>query len=292
MRQCARSKVDAKPEGLSPTARWHYRTREGVGLACSDYGDAGPAVILLHGLCGHAGEWAETASWLSKSYRVVAPEQRGHGRSNRNPADISRTAFVDDAVMWVEQLGLAPTVLVGHSLGGHTAFLLAARRPDLVSGLVVAEATPKADPEAPARVRAWLEAWPVPFTSYEQAIKFFGGNTLKAQVWASGLEQRNDGFWPRFEVSVMLAALNEIACRSYWDEWARIRCPVLVVRARGAVPTGNTQRMVELVPNVKLVEIEKSGHDLHLDQPLRWRETLEAFLSALDRRANKRVESV
>ena len=90
----------------------------------------------------------------------------------------------------------------------------------------------------------------------------------------------------------MLAALNEIACRSYWDEWARIRCPVLVVRARGAVPTGNTQRMVESVPHARLVEIEKSGHDLHLDQPLRWRETLEAFLSALDRRANKQVESV
>src|SRR6516162_5365915 len=131
MRQCARSKVDAKPEGLSPTARWHYRTRKGVGLACADYGGAGPAVILLHGLCGHAGEWAETASWLSKSCRVVVPEQRGHGRSDRHPANMSRAAFVDDVVMWMEELGLAPVVLVGHSLGGHTVFLLAASRRDL-----------------------------------------------------------------------------------------------------------------------------------------------------------------
>ena len=277
---------------MSRDAQWRYRTREGVGLACADYGGAGKPVVLLHGLCGHADEWAETASWLSLSYRVVAPEQRGHGRSDRDPADVSRKAFVDDAVMWVEQLELDPAVFVGHSLGGHTALLLAARRPDLVRGLVVAEATPQADPEASGRVQAWLKAWPVPFTSCEQAIKFFGGNSLRAQVWASGLERRNDGFWPRFEVSVMLAALNEIAFRSYWDEWALIRCPVLVVQARGAVRTRNTQRMVELVPHSRLVEIEKSGHDLHLDQPLRWRETLEAFLSRIDRRANKRVESV
>jgi len=270
--------------------KWLEQTRNGVVLSCADYGGAGKPVILLHGLCGHAGEWAATASWLSKSHRVVVPEQRGHGRSDRNPADVSRTAFVDDAVMWVEQLGLAPAVLVGHSLGGHTAFLLATRRPDLVRGLVVAEATPQVDPEASARVRAWLEAWPVPFTSHEQAIRFFGGNTLRAQVWLSGLEQRNVEFWPRFDTSVMLGALNEIACRSYWDEWGRIRCPVLVVRAQHGVPAEDTQRMVELLRHARLVEIEKSGHDIHLDQPQRWRETLQEFLSTLEQRRYSRAE--
>ena len=261
--------------------QWHCRTHKGVGLACADYGGTGLPVILLHGLCGHAGEWAETASWLSLPYRVVAPEQRGHGRSDRNPADVSRKAFIGDAVMWVEQLALARAVFVGHSMGGHTAFLLAAKRPDLVRGLVVAEATPQVDPEASTRVRAWLEAWPVPFTSYEQAIKFFGGNTLRAQVWASGLEQRNDGFWPRFEIPVMLGALKEIACRSYWDEWAGIRCPVLVVRAQRGVAAGDTQRMVARAKKARLVEIADTSHDIHLDQPLRWRESLEGFLSTL-----------
>jgi len=267
---------------LSSAAQWHYQTRKGVRLSCADYGGTGLPVILLHGLCGHAGEWTETASWLSLSYHVVTPEQRGHGHNDRNPADVSRAAFVDDAGMWVEQLGLAPAVFVGHSLGGHTAFLLAARRPDLVRGLVVAEATPRVDPEASTRVRAWLEAWPVPFTSYEQVLKFFGGNTLRAQVWASGLEQRSDGFWPRFEIPVMLEALKEIACRSYWDEWARICCPVLVVRAQQGVLTGDTVRMLESVPQARLVEIANAGHDLHLDQPQRWRESLEGFLSTLD----------
>lgn len=234
--------------------------------------------MLLHGLCGHAGEWSDTAAWLSVSHRVVIPEQRGHGRSERDPADVSRTAFVDDAVMWVQQLSLSPAVFVGHSLGGHTAFLLAARHPDLVHGLVVVEATPQANPDAPGCVRAWLEAWPAPFKSHEQAIAFFGGDTPRAQAWVSGLQKHDDGLWPSFEIPAMTAALEEVAGCSYWDEWASIRCPVLVVRAQANALATDTQRMLKLVPGARLVEIPNSGHDVHLDQAERWREALETFL--------------
>jgi len=76
--------------------------------------------------------------------------------------------------------------------------------------------------------------------------------------------------------------LKEIACRSYWDEWARICCPVLVVRAQRGLPAGDTVRMLESVPQARLVEIANAGHDLHLEQPQRWRESLEGFLSTLD----------
>jgi len=262
--------------------RWHYRTRDGVRLACADYGGAGPPVVLLHGLAGYGGEWMETSSCLSKSYRVVSPEQRGHGRSDRHPMDTSRTAFVDDTRMWIEQLGLANAVVVGHSLGGHTAFLLAARYPHLVRGLVVAEATPQADPEAPRRVRAWLDSWPVPFTSHAQAIAFFGGDSSRAQTWAGGLQQLDDGLWPSFETTIMLAALDEVASRSYWDEWAAIQCPVLVVRAEGGASNNETQRMLESLPQARLREIANAGHDVHLDQPKRWRQILEEFLSEID----------
>lgn len=248
-------------------------------LACADYGGTGAPVVLLYGLCGHAGEWAETASGLSTSRRVVIPEQRGHGRSDRQPADMSRAAFVEDVAMWVQELGLAPAVFVGHSLGGHTALLLAARHPNLVRGLVVAEATPQANPDAPRRVRAWLEEWPKPFQSREQAVAFFGGDTPRARAWGSGLEQRDDGLWPWFEIPVVLNALNEIACCSYWGEWANIRCPVLVVCAQVGAPNTEIQRMLELVPRSRLVEIANAGHDIHLDQPERWRQALETFIS-------------
>ena len=264
-------------------ARWHLALREGTRVWCLERAGPGSAVVLLHGLAGYAEEWAETASWLSEAFRVAAIEQRGHGRSERAPADVSPGAFVADAEMLIERLDLAPTVVVGQSFGGLIAFLLAARRPELVRGLVVVEATPAADLDASITVRRWLESWPVPFASREHALAFFGGDTAWARAWVAGLEERDDALWPSFEAEVLLRALGEASRRDWWDEWARLRCPVLVVRGWDGSPRSEMERMVEKVRAARLVEIEDAGHDLHLEQPLRWRETLDEFLRSLDR---------
>jgi pimeloyl-ACP methyl ester carboxylesterase len=237
---------------------------------------------LVHGLAGHAHEWDETASSLSAEFRVVAPDQRGHGRSERSPEDVSPEAFVADVENWVEDLGLAPTVLVGQSLGGQTAFLLAEKRPELVRGLVVIEATPDADPSAAAQVQAWLASWPVPFSSRREAADFFGGQGVRPKAWAAGLERRPDGLWPSFNPNVLVAALAEASGRDYWQEWVGITCPVLVVRGkRGWMPGDATRRMIESLPTADLVEIKGAGHDLHLEQSQRWQAVLGEFLAAL-----------
>jgi pimeloyl-ACP methyl ester carboxylesterase len=57
--------------------------------------------------------------------------------------------------------------------------------------------------------------------------------------------QREDGLWPRFDVDVMARTLREADRRSYWQEWDRIRCPVLVVRgANGTIPPAGAQAMI------------------------------------------------
>jgi pimeloyl-ACP methyl ester carboxylesterase len=256
---------------------WHSTFREGVRLACLDHGGEGPPALLVHGMAGHAGEWDGTAAWLSPSHRVVAPDARGHGRSERRPGDLSRAAFVDDLAYWIELLGLAPAVVIGQSLGAHTAFLLAARRPELVRAVVVAEAAPEPDPDAPASVEAWLRSWPLPFASHEDALAFFGDTTW-GRAWAGGLERRDDGLGPAFDVDVMVAALDE-AERSFWDEWRRVRCPALVVRADDdGIPEALVERMVTDAPQATAAVVPGAGHDLHLHQPDAWRAAVEPFL--------------
>jgi pimeloyl-ACP methyl ester carboxylesterase len=165
--------------------------RDGVRLAWHDLGGTDHAALLLHGLAGHAGEWAATAHWLRPRYRVIALDQRGHGASERHPADVSRAAYVADVVAVIEELRLAPVVLFGQSLGGHTALLAAAARPDLVRALVLLDAGPGGpDPEAPARIGTWLDSWPVPFATRQAAIEFLGGGPVGA-AWAAGLEHRD-----------------------------------------------------------------------------------------------------
>jgi pimeloyl-ACP methyl ester carboxylesterase len=136
--------------------------------------------LLLHGLAGHAGEWVQTARSLTERWRIVALDARGHGRSERFPTDVSRAAHVVDAAFAIERLRLGPVVVVGQSLGGQTALLLASRRPDLVRGLVVAEASPAGGGDcdaaevSSAEVGSSLRRWPAPFSSREAAIEFFG----------------------------------------------------------------------------------------------------------------------
>jgi pimeloyl-ACP methyl ester carboxylesterase len=263
--------------------RWHENERAGARLCCADYGGSGPSVLLLHGLAGHAREWDSTAAWLARSHRVAAPDLRGHGRSDRTHADVSPQAFVADAEMWIEHLGLAPAVVIGQSFGGLIALRLAARLGEDLSGLVVAEAPPAEDRGGDAAVASWLESWPVSFPAEREALAFFGGDTLWARAWCAGLEKRAGGLWPAFEADVLLAALREANARDSWAEWAAIRCPALVVRAAGGSAHADSERMLQLLPGSRVAEIADAGHDVHLDQPERWRAAVEDFLGELVR---------
>ncbi len=124
-----------------------------------------PGVLLLHGLMGRASHWAATARWLSARHRAVALDQRGHGRSDKPAARsaYTRDAYVEDAEAALEQLGLGPAVLIGHAMGALTAWQLAAKRPDLVHGLVICDMRASALGAASQREWAeWFRAWPLP----------------------------------------------------------------------------------------------------------------------------------
>lgn len=139
-------------------------TPDGTRIAYRDHAPPHPGhrpVLLLHGLAGHMGEWDDLAAHLlAAGHRVVTYDARGHGASTRRPPTATRAAHVEDAVTLIHALALAPVTLIGQSLGGHTAMLLASARPDLVDSLILVEAGPAGpSPDLPARIAAWLDSW-------------------------------------------------------------------------------------------------------------------------------------
>jgi pimeloyl-ACP methyl ester carboxylesterase len=263
--------------------------RGGVELAWRDFGGDGPTVLLLHGLAGYAGEWAGTARWLTERARVIAPDTRGHGRSERFPDDVSRAALVADAAFLIRKLGVGPVVAVGQSLGGLTALHLAATQPELVRGLVLVEATPAGGPDdeaarSAAMVGASLRSWPVPFSSLSEARDFFGdrfGSARVGDVWAHGLEERDSGWWPRFEVDVMVRMLHAALASPSWTEWEALGVPALVVRGeRGTVDRPAAEEMRRRLAGARAVTVADAGHDLHLEQPRAWQTALSEFLDS------------
>jgi pimeloyl-ACP methyl ester carboxylesterase len=256
--------------------------RDGVRLACRDWGGPGQPIVLLHGLAGHAGEWDVPARRLSPVYRVVAVDQRGHGASERHPRDVSRAAYVADVLAVADQLRLERPVLVGQSLGGHTAMLTAAAHPGLVRALVLVEAGPGGpNPNVPVDIGGWLDSWPTPFPSREAAAAFLGGGAV-GEGWAAGLEEREGGWWPRFDRDVMVRSLEENSRRSFLDEWRQVDRPTLVVLAQSSfIPAQEADEMLRRRPATMAMSVPGTGHDLHLEQPGILHTALSGFLESL-----------
>lgn len=266
---------------------WSERVvvRDGVRLVCRDWGDwggDGPPVLLLHGLAGHAGEWDHLAEGLGGQHRMLALDQRGHGASERHPGDVSRAAYTADAIAVIDQLALEGVVLIGQSLGGHTAMLTAAAAPDRVRALVLVESGaggPSAG--AGAHIGDWLDSWHLPFRTRDAAAEFLGGGAV-GEGWAAGLEQRDDGWWPRFDRDVMVDSIATLEERDFWAEWERVTCPTLLVLAQyGFLPPDEVDGMLRRRPETTAVSVPSAKHDLHLQRPDVLLDRVSDFLGGL-----------
>ncbi|EFL32948.1 hydrolase [Streptomyces viridochromogenes DSM 40736] len=265
----------------------------GQQVAAPPASNGSPGVLLLHGLMGRASHWACTARWLSGRYRAVALDQRGHGRSDKPPrASFTRDAYVDDAESALEQLGLSPVVLIGHAMGALTAWQLAARRPDLVRGLIICDMRASALGAASQREWAqWFESWPLPFATLADVRKWFGEddpwverpNPARGEFYAEVMAESPDGWRPVFDPDQMLRSRETWVYDAHWEELAQVRCPALVVRGLdGELGRAEAQEMVRVLPRGQYAEVADAGHLVHYDQPEAWRAAIQPFLDALD----------
>lgn len=264
-------------EGMpQPFQKFTVSGGHGVELRCYDSGGGGPAVVILHGLAGSACEFFPTAAALPEC-RTVLVDQRGHGNSTRLPRDVSREAHVADVARVLEAVG-PPAVLVGQSMGGHTAMLVAAARPDLVSRLVLLEADAGGGrAEDHTAMGDYFRSWPVPFPSRAAAQAFLGDAPL-ARAWAADLEERDDGFWPRFDADVMVAAINAVTAPR-WTEWESVAVPSLVVYGEAGMFDGAAKaEFVQRGRNVTRVDLPWASHDAHLDCFGPWMAALREFV--------------
>lgn len=140
-------------------------TDDGTKITYTVNAGDGPPVVLLHGLAGSSRELVPTALALADR-RVVLVDQRGHGLSSTYPRDTSREAFVSDVVRVITAETSEPVTLVGHSMGAHTAMLVAAARPDLVRQLVMLEGNQGGgSAEDHAALGDFFRSWDAPFPS-------------------------------------------------------------------------------------------------------------------------------
>jgi 3-oxoadipate enol-lactonase len=124
----------------------HMAHVNGIEIAYMDEGQ-GPAVVLIHGFCGSSSYWEHIIPELSKDYRVIAPDLRGHGRSSAGTVASTMELLADDIAELLTQLQLDQVIVFGHSLGGYVTLALVERHPHLIQKFSLIHSTALPDSE-------------------------------------------------------------------------------------------------------------------------------------------------
>jgi len=249
--------------------RMHYLAR-GVG----------PAVVLLHGLGSCAEDWfLLQAPALSQRYRVLMPDQRGHGRSDKPPGPYAVPQMADDVAGFLDATGTGSAHVVGLSLGGAVAQVLAVWHPERVRSLVLVNTFAYLRPEG------WTE-WRLTLTRFGTLLvnPAFHARLVVEELFPrpgqAGLRrvafQRLCANDPAAYRAAMMAAARYDGRR----DLGRIRAPTLVVAGLEdtVVPLRAKEELASGIPGARLITIPRSGHATPTDQPVMFNRTLLDFL--------------
>jgi pimeloyl-ACP methyl ester carboxylesterase len=121
----------------------------GVSLAYVDMGErSAPAVLLIHGYTDNARDWVPMLPYLSKRYRLILVDIRGHGQSSKPECCYTRLDFAYDIKLLLDALGVAQADIVGHSLGSIIAQTFAEYWPERTARVVLISSTGGSPPSA------------------------------------------------------------------------------------------------------------------------------------------------
>jgi len=144
----------------------------GLELACADYGGEGkPPMLLLHGGAAHARWWDFVAPELTGRFHVLALDQRGHGESPwTNEWAYGSRHYAADLAAVIQGWGLGAPVLIGHSMGGHTAMVYAAEHDQTLRALVTIDSIPAYPEHAIAELASIAERPAPAYDSLHDAV--------------------------------------------------------------------------------------------------------------------------
>jgi pimeloyl-ACP methyl ester carboxylesterase len=263
-----------KDSVTTPVATRDSASLNGISLSWKEWPGTGRPgacdVVMLHGILQNADGMAGLAGHLGRFHRVVVPDLRGRGESERPADGYDPSTMAADVAALVEHLGLQRLVVIGRIDGGLIGYHLAADRPDLVHGLVLAETRPELDEARTARRLNLIRGIPRSFASYEEACAFyqlgFGASEDRVRNDLPHDMEEIDGTWVwRHDLDIIERIEAASAPRAEWDVLARVTAPTLVLRgSRGRLTAEMAARMLETLPQSELQTIFGASHDLFI----------------------------
>jgi pimeloyl-ACP methyl ester carboxylesterase len=248
----------------------------GLRLHYLDYGnDGAPWVVCVHGLTQNAHNFDALAPHLAAKYHVISVDVRGRGDSQWGPpTEYLPQNYVTDLAKMLEELGVAPTSLIGTSMGGIISMMYAGGWPERVERLVLNDIGPEIDPAGAARIASYVGEAPERFKDIGEVVKYYkenyppmaklADNVVADQVKWSVKPAADGALKWKMDPNVRRPLRGGTAQQrfDYWVPFARIAAPALIVRGADSdvLDRGTAGRMCKVLKRAKVVEVPGVGH--------------------------------
>ena len=240
-------------------------------------------LVIVHGLYGSGRNWGVISRRLADTREVIAVDMRNHGHSPRFPTN-SYPDMAGDLAEVIHEIG-APADVLGHSMGGKAAMVLALTQPDLVHRLIVADIAPVDYLHNQATNALAMKGLDLMgLTSRAEAdtrlAKAIHDPALRA-FFLQSLDIRAEG-GPRWwlNLDVLIREMPKII--GWPDITGRFDRPALFLRGSRSdyLLPEHHKYIQELFPQAEFATIENAGHWLHAEQPQAFEESVRRFLDS------------
>ena len=268
----------------------------GINIHYKTYGQGEPTFILLHGFGASVFSWREVVEPLAQHGTVIAYDRPAFGLTERpleweGESPYGPQAQVDIVLGLMDELGVEKAILVGNSAGGTVSMQVALQHPERVEALILVDAAVYAGGGAPS--------WSRPILKTPQMNHV--GPLIARQLQAQGVEFIKtawhdpskitqdifDGYQKPLQIANWDKALWQLTVASeesgLVERLAEITMPTLVITGDDdrIVPTEQSLRLADELPNAELKVIAQSGHLPHEEKPVEFMQAVIDFLSTL-----------
>ena len=245
-----------------------------------------PTVLMIQGLGADKHGWDMQRFALARSYRVIAFDNRGAGRSDKPFTPYSLDQMVDDAVAVLDDAGVESAHVVGASMGGAISQLLCVRHPTRVRSLTLACTACLNLPWRRELLEQWMQTaqergmgamtneaarWIMAPRSFRRLLPTFG--------WLGPLAMGRPSHAFVAQVRAILATDDDLA-----DELYKVHVPTLVVVGNQDIltPRADSEEIAERIPGAELVVISGAAHGFMVEHASTFNRILREFLHRVD----------
>jgi 3-oxoadipate enol-lactonase len=254
----------------------------GIEINYRDSGEGFP-LLLIHGFTGNLRNWALQAPVLTRGFRMVSIDQRGHGHSEKptQPEDYSLELMAEDAYGLLQHLGIDGCCLIGHSMGGMVAQHLALAHPESVRALVLVDTAAEFTSAMYTRDGVHLIE-----TARDQGMEAVFEEQLHTNPMADlirGQPQLLD-LWRQQFLLTSREAYIYCACaivgrEPLLDKLNAIEVPTLIICGENDPMVEASRQMHERIAGSELVIIHGAGHTPQIERAPQFNRVLSEFLA-------------